>query len=259
MGWGPTARAAELETRMALIRQSDARTKARDAIVLDLGDLMHQGDQIKSAAKARAAQILAEAKAERERIVAGAAEEGRALGLARGHQEGVAKGQAEGRESALAELRARLNEVEKAWIAALDEFESRRVQMLREARGDVLSLAALVAERVTKRAVVLQEEAVKDQLAAVLALLARPTRLRVAVNPEDEPLLRSALPALIARFAGAEHVELAADPEVSRGSCIARAGSGGRIDASIEAQLDRIVGAMMPDGRRGTRGSGEAP
>lgn len=244
---------------MALIRQSDARTQARDAIVLDLGDLMHQGDQIKSAAKARGAQIVAEATAERQRIVAGAAEEGRDLGLRQGHQEGLAQGQAEGRESALLELRQRLDAVEKAWVSALSEFESRRTQMLREARADVLGLAAMVAKKVTKRAVLIQEEAVVDQLAAVLSLLARPTRLRVAVNPDDEPLLRSALPAMMSRFAGAEHVELTADPAVSRGSCIARTGAGGRIDASIETQLDRIIGAMMPDRRRDAESPEEAP
>lgn len=232
---------------MALIRQADARNQARDAIVLDLGDLMHQGDQIKAAAKARAAQIITEAEAERKRILAGAAQEARSQGLLQGHQEGLAKGTAAGHEAALVEFRQRFETLEKSWGAALGEFVSHRTRMLREAQSDIITLAALMAEKVTRRAVNLDKPVAVEQLAAILSMLARPTRLRVSVCPDDEPILKAALPSLVERFGAVEHIELIAVPGLARGSCIARTDAGGRFDASVDTQIERLVAAILPD------------
>jgi flagellar biosynthesis/type III secretory pathway protein FliH len=64
------------------------------------------------------------------------------------------------------------------------------------------------------------------------------------------------MPALLARFQSVRHVELAVDPAVGRGSCLARtraqaAGGGaspggGEIDASIDDQLRRIAELLLP-------------
>jgi valyl-tRNA synthetase len=70
--------------------------------------------------------------------------------------------------------------------------------------------------------------------------------MAVAVHPDDEPLAREALPELATRLAAAAHVEVASDASLERGSCIARTGSGGMIDASIRTQLGRIVEALLP-------------
>jgi len=233
---------------MALIRQTLANTVARDAIVLDLGDLVRQGDTLKSRAKADAERIIAEAKVERDRLLAAAAEAGHTEGLAKGLQEGHAKGEAAGRAEALAAAGARLKELDERWTAALAEFESNREGMLLEARTDVLRLALAAAEMVTKRAIQMRPEAAADQLAAVLGLLVKPTRLVVAVHPDDVAVLREALPGMSERFSSAAHVELVPDHGLERGSCVAKMGSGGVIDASVRTQLERIVKAMLPEG-----------
>jgi flagellar biosynthesis/type III secretory pathway protein FliH len=231
---------------MALIRQSLAQTMAREAVVLDLGDLVRQGEQIKARARAEADRIVAEAKAERDRLIAGAAEEGRTQGLARGMEEGRKQGEAAGRLAALAELRERLGTLEKGWAAGLAAFEAERERMLLDAKTDILRLAATVAEMVTKRRVELEPAAVTDQVVAVLALLTRPTRLTIAVNPEDEAVLREALPAICQRFSAATHVEMTPDAAIARGGCIARTSGGGVIDATVTTQLERIVQTLLP-------------
>lgn len=231
---------------MALIRQHDIA--GRDAVVLDLGDLMRQGERIKAAARAEADRIAAAARDERARIVAGAEDEGRA----RGHGEGLAAGRAEGlasgRAEAIAECRARLEALEQAWAAALASFEVSRRGMLVDARSAVVELAALVATKVAKRAVVLNESAAADQLAAVLELVTRPTRLVIAVHPDDEPVVREAFPALAARLSPGTDAEFTTDASLDRGSCVARTRGGGEIDASIATQIDRIVEAILPGG-----------
>lgn len=232
---------------MALIRQSLAQTVARDAIVLDLGDLVKQGEQLKARARAQADQILAEARAERERLIKGAAEEGRRQGLAQGMEEGKKQGEAAGRQAGLAETRERLAKLESAWGAALEGFSAERDGMLLEARQDVLRLALLAAELVTKRAVVSRPETVVDQLGAILALLVRPTRLVIRVHPDDLVMAKEAMPGLAERYSAAGHVEIVGDAELGRGSAVAKTAGGGSIDASIRTQLERVVAMLMPE------------
>ncbi|MEX2219894.1 MAG: FliH/SctL family protein [Phycisphaerales bacterium] len=245
---------------MALIRQATAKTMAREAVVLDLGDLAAQGELLKTRARAEADQIVAAARAERERLLSGAAEQGRKEGFARGHEEGRRAGAEQGRREAIAASDEALRGLEEAWLGALASFEADRDRMLLEGRQEVVRVAALVAELVTKRALALDPSVVADQLGAVLAMVVRPTRLTVSVHPEDEAIVRDALPGLAAKLAGASHVEFIGDASLERGSCVARSGSGGVIDASIGTQLERIAEVLLPaTNAPDERGPGEAP
>jgi flagellar biosynthesis/type III secretory pathway protein FliH len=143
-------------------------------------------------------------------------------------------------------MRERLAKVEAGWQASLAAFDAARDRMLLEARQDVLRLAVLIGEMVTKRALAIEPGRVADQLEAVLATLAKPSRLTIAVNPDDQDLVRQALPGLSEKYAAAVHVEITTDASLARGSCVARTGGGGIIDASIATQLERIVETLMP-------------
>jgi flagellar assembly protein FliH len=218
----------------------------QDAIVLDLGDLTRQGEQVRARAMAEAESILVKAHADRQKLLASARDEG----LAKGHAEGLTKGIEEGRkkgyEEAVAERRQQLDTLAAGWSAALDRFETERDGLLLEARDDVLRLALMLGERVTRRKIETDPLVVRLQLETVLSLLAQPTRLTITVNTDDEALAREALPALMARFPVAQHVELRPDAAMSRGSCSAVTAGVGRIDASIPTQLDRIAHALLP-------------
>jgi flagellar assembly protein FliH len=243
---------------MALIRQSNAATMARDAVVLDLGDLRRQGEIIKLRAREEAERIVADARAERERLLKTAAEEGRAAGVARGIEEGRKKGEDSGKSAAMAEFKLRLEALEKGWSGALAGFEAMREQLMVDARHEVVRLAVRIGELVTKRAVAANPDAAADQVAALLTTLMRPTRAVVSVHPDDRAAVEQALPALAARIAAAQHVELIADDSLSRGSCLLRAAGGGEIDGTIGTQLERIAAALLP-GEPGPRdASGEA-
>jgi flagellar biosynthesis/type III secretory pathway protein FliH len=240
---------------MALIRHAQAERIARDAIVLDLGDVQRQAAQLMEQARRRAEEIVAEARAEREKILAGAGEKGRAEGLAKGTEEGRKAGAEQGRAAALAEWKGKLEQVEKRWVEALGSFERERDRMLTEARVDVLRLALLLSEKIVKRVVEVDPGIVGEQLQAVLALVARPTELLITINPGDRGAAEAALPGLMARFQSVRHVELVGDAKVSRGSCVARtrgrageggAAGGGEIDAGIEGQLQRIAELLLP-------------
>ena len=235
---------------MALIKRDSAIELSKGAVVLDLGDLRRQGYAILQAAQARADAVLADAKTERERLVTGAAAEGRTEGLAQGLADGHRQGMEQGRSAAQAEHRESLEKLTKGWTTALAAFEQSRERMLEEARRDVLRLAVAVATKVTKRAVTLDDRVATEQLAAVLRLVLRPTRLIVSINPADRAVLEAAAPALAKTFPAATHIELVDEPSLGRGSCVARLAdqgqAAGEIDASIDTQLDRIVEALLP-------------
>lgn len=229
---------------MALIRGNDAGQMAARAAAMDLGDLARRASLIRDAAIDEAERIIADARAKIDadaaQIRARAAEEGRAEGLARG----LAQGREQGRSEAFDEARQRLAALEAAWTDALQAFESRRESMLVEAKSDVLELAIEIGRRVAKRVARTDPAVAAEQVREALALVTRPTRLRVAAHPDDLPGLRDAMPALLERLGGAAHAELRPDPSLGRGSCVLETDRGGVIDASIDTQLERIAAAL---------------
>lgn len=251
---------------MALIRQAQAQHALREALVLDLGDLHRQGEAIIAQAKERAGKIVAEAQAERLRLVADAAETGRARGTAEGLSQGRAEGERQGREAALRARAAELASLEAAWGEMLVALEAARERLLEDARRDLLRLAAMIAQRVIKRAVELDPSAVTAQLESVLQMVIRPSRLTVRVHPQDRALVEAALPGLLPRFQCVTHLELADDAGLARGSVAARLGRagggsggsgggggfddgpalGGEIDATVDAQLARLIDVLLP-------------
>lgn len=232
---------------MALIRGGQFDGHAKDAIVLDLGDLDRQGENIRALAREEAERILSEARAERERLLDGASEEGRKAGYEEGKRAGIEAGREEGTQRAIEEYRAALAEIERSWSEALAAFDETRSELLLDARRDVLRLASLIAEKVVKRAALLDESLVRDQFAAILAHVASPTRLRVRIHPDDRAVLERSMPTLAERFGSLENTEIVEDASLSRGSCVAVTGDGAEIDAGIESQIDRLVEQLLPE------------
>lgn len=242
---------------MALIRNSNSGASLKDAIVMNLGDLSREAESLVARAQTEAARIVAEAEARRAAMLETAGAEG----FARGHAEGLARGSEEGSAAghtqALAASAARLAELDVAWCRALASFAEERGRLLADARADVVRLAVMLAEKLTKRRLEIDPTLVIDQVSAVIRLIARPSRLTVRVHPADEALVREALPGLLASLPLAEHVGIVSDPALARGSCVATTAGGGVVDASITGQLDRIASELLP-GRLEAEGAGRA-
>lgn len=237
---------------MALIRSAQAGPMVRDAVVLDLGDLQRQGAELVARARQEADRIVQQAKAERERIIAGAADEGRAQGLAAGTAEGRQIGAEQARSEALAGCQQELERLQGAWLEALRAFSAQRDGFVQAAERDVIRLAVKVAGKIVKRAIELEPEIVIAQVRAVLATVIRPTEAVIAVHPQDMALVQRSLGALLAEMPSVKGAEIVEDARLARGSCVARmrdpedAGPGGEVDASVSTQLDRVVSVLLP-------------
>ncbi|GJM18326.1 MAG: hypothetical protein DHS20C14_05390 [Phycisphaeraceae bacterium] len=237
---------------MALIRQSEQHAMVYNPVPMDVEDVRRRADELREQAEAHAREVVAEAQAERERLLAGAIEQGHAEGFAAGEGEGRERGREEGLAEAMRERGERLDALNAGWSGALRAFEEHRGDLLERAREDVLSLACAIAEMIVRRSVELDPTLIVEQMRAVLEAHARPTGLTLRVNPEDELLAREALPSLMAMISGSEHARLEVDGSVPRGSCVAVTDGGGVLDARIESQLERIVRELLPDGEAAT-------
>jgi flagellar assembly protein FliH len=229
-----------------MIRRADLEDAARNALVMNLGDLQAHAESMISQATERAERIVREANAERDRLIAGAHAEGYNAGFEAGRSAGHAEGLAQGTAEARASQDRALTTLIESWTRAAESFEQQRDSMLSAARSEVVRLAAEIATRVTRRAVELDPDAVLPQIQAVLGTLVRPSRLVIRVHPDDLVLATAEMPELVARFDLCRHAELLADHTLERGSCVASTDEGGRIDAGIGSQLARIIEAMMP-------------
>jgi len=231
---------------MPLVKEHSAATNAHEAIVLDLGDLRKQADRLKADARAEADRIVAEARAEAARLTARADERGHAEGYARGHAEGVEAGRAEGRAQALADTAEQFDRLHANWRAAIGPWEARRAEMLDEVRRSLFDFALRLAARVTKRVPAVDPAVVVDQVEAALAQMARSADARVRVHPEDRALVEEAAPTLVRDLELAERIDIVEDEAIERGGCVVVYGRG-RIDATIDGQLDRIVQTLLPE------------
>ncbi len=231
---------------MALIKGADAGSSGRSAIVLDLGDLRRQAEELERGAREQARTILDQARAESRRVQEADRADGRKQGLEEGLAQGIAEGREQGRAEAATEHSEALGMLEKRWEAALGDLERVRDEMIASVREDLLRFASEVASRVAKKIVALDPGSAVAQVEAALSQVVRPTRLVVAVSPPDRELVESALPALVQRLASGAHHELLVDEALSAGSAVVRT-EGGSIDASVETQIARIIESVLPE------------
>ncbi len=78
----------------------------------------------------------------------------------------------------------------------------------------------------------------------------QPLDVTIRIHGDDRPVLESAMPELVEQIAGLAHVQLVDDPAVDRAGCVVCYGEG-RVDATVETQLRRLVETIMPDRRLG--------
>lgn len=239
---------------MALVKQLDAAEIAKRAVVLDLGDLARQGQRLLEHAKAEAAAIVEQGRQERARLIENADKIGFQQGYQRGLDEGRKTGFAEGAAQAVKQRAVEIEKIELGWAQALSEFIADRQRLMDEAQQDVTRLAIVLAEKVIKRVVEVDPSIIESQMAAVLAHVLRSTRLVVVCHPDDEEILEGAMPRLLAVLQNQVDVTLASDPEIRRGGCKVRlsetpSGPGGRIDATIDGQMERLAAELLTGGR----------
>ncbi len=230
---------------MSVIKANNTVGFAKDAVVLDLGDLGRQAARLRMVAEDKAASIVTEAELKAKELIAGAEQIGLEQGKAAGFEKGLAEGREQGREEALAEFREQFAQLHAAWSDVAEQWDAQTKGMAVEARQVVAEFALKMGERLVHRVIEVDPSVVVDQVAGALALVLRPLDVSVRVNPTDLAVISQALPQLLEEFDHLEHIHLAEDGNVSPGGCLVSYGQG-QIDATIETQIRRVVDLILP-------------
>jgi flagellar assembly protein FliH len=227
---------------MPLIKATNA---APSLSPFSLADIEKQAQAILVRAQQQADQLLAAAQTQAE----GLKQQAHAEGLAAGQKEGLARGRDEGlkagREQALAEHRSKLTQLVNALSAACRQIEQSRLELQQAASRDVIQLSVAIARRVTKLQGAQDPQVAVANVTEALKLVTHASDVRIAVHPQQRSAMEEALPAIKMHWPALEHVRIVEDAGLSPGSCRLYT-QHGRIDADLDAQLDRVAADLVP-------------
>jgi flagellar assembly protein FliH len=210
-------------------------------------DLEGQARAVRERAEEQARQIVREAEKHGRQLAEQARQQGHQVGLEEGRREGLRQIRAEAREHVLQETRERMDRLVQALTTGLTEFEQNKRRLIGVAEAGLIELALAIARRVCKLLVETSPEAVRANAQHLLKAVRHDGDLELRVNPADYDTLRDVAAEVLRCGEELEHVQLRADAAVAPGGCVLSTPDG-QIDASIEAQLDRIAEAIAQGG-----------
>lgn len=223
-----------------------ARDTFRSAPTFALHDVQARADSILFAAQSQADKVLAQA---RQRAAA-EIEADRRAAVAKGLDEGRRAFDQTARDAAMAKARDRINSLTNALTAAASQFEVEKRRILAAAQSGLVELAYAIAKRVCKAIAVRSSDTAVANAQHLLELVRHEHDIRLHVGPADHAALVDAAKSFVSSFNGSDaasrHFQVIEDQSVAQGGCVLKSRAG-TIDATIEAQLDRIAAAILHD------------
>jgi flagellar assembly protein FliH len=225
----------------------------------NLADIEAEARGMIAAARERAKRVLAEASAQASAMREDAHREGHQ----KGYEEGTVAGREAGHAEAFAEAARRFAEEQASLVEScrsmVAAFEEAKARLLREARADVLELAVAIARRVLKVASLdrnVMDEAVVANAAEMLELVGAQSDPVLHVHPSNAEAMETFAGHLAEAGRTSRHVTVVADADVPPGGCVLTTREG-RIDATIETQIERIAALLLDRSDAGTAIGGE--
>lgn len=243
---------------MPVMKHQESSPLLPRAIVLDMGDLGRQAEQLKQSARLKAAAIVSAAEQEAERRATQIVEQAKHAGHAEGVERGLAEGRQQGHEEAMASAAAQFDQLQQSWIDAAQQWEQRHQEMQTQGCRDVLTLALRFAELVVRRVVQVDRSVVVNQLAAALSYVLHSMHVTVKIHRDDRRVLEQAMPQLVTEFSNVESVSLVDDDQVGRGGCVVCYGQG-QVDATVDTQLRRLTDQILPEPDPGLADHADGP
>lgn len=197
-------------------------------------------------AHAEAAQIRANATKQAAAELDQLRERATQKGLKQGRAEGLEAIRREATETALRDARRQLDALAETLRTAATQIEQRKHNLLARAQTGIIELAIAIARRVCKTDIACATDSARANAAKLIQLIGAAHDPVLHVHPDQLVTMRIAVAALVKQIEQLAHIDVVADPAVSRGGCILHTRES-TIDATIETQLDRIAEALLPD------------
>jgi flagellar assembly protein FliH len=128
---------------------------------------------------------------------------------------------------------------------AAAQFQTSFDELRESILAEIVELSMSIAQRVTKRAGLIDPNVLSENLREAMKLVVRTTGIRIAVHPQQLDLLRQHIPPLQSEHPALATAEIIPDETVTPGGCRVST-SHGRIDADIQTQLDRLAERLIP-------------
>lgn len=150
---------------------------------------------------------------------------------------------AEGRQAGLDEAEVQLGTLTQSLAAACTEISSLRKKMLERSREDMLRLVLAIAERVVLAELSSHKEVINRTVQQAIQAAVSAEEFHIKINPADLEQVQEHKPLFIASLSGLSNIEFVPDPTVTAGGCMLESPMG-RVDATIESQLDEIASSL---------------
>lgn len=216
--------------------------------VFQMRDLLSEAHAVIAEARAQAERIAGEARSQAKALCESERRRGFEVGLEQGLEEGRQRGDEKAFQAAQERYMADFEDLGQSLGAAIEAVSNQRVGCLQAAERDLLDFAVGLARRVAHYAGEVRPEVVQQNLQAALELVMANSDVTVRVHPDDLACLRKFAAELAERLEQLPHVNFVEDDTITRGGLLVRT-DGGEVDARLEVQMDQIARALMTDVR----------
>lgn len=172
--------------------------------------------------------ILSEARAEAERKVKEA------------YEEGLRRGTEAGREHFLAQVADAAETLKSAAI----EMTQAREQFLLSLEPQIMALVSCILRKLIHRDWLDETGLIHKTVRNALRHLVDREEVTVRINPADEETLRAERIALLEEFDGVHQITVLPDDSITRGGCIVEAALS-QVDARLESQLELLLAELL--------------
>ena len=162
--------------------------------------------------------------------------------IARLEREAYEKGFAQGQRDGLDLEKSKMEEMGRQYEALLAELRDLKIHIFHESEGEMLRLIELIVKKVIGEEIKTGESIIRHSIKTAARFLTDKRKVRIIINPDDMEEVKKMLPDM-SRLTKGGNFQLTEDPSIGMGGCILETGFG-RVNATIEDQLDEIIKAI---------------
>lgn len=236
----------EMETTKLL--KAEAFRALGSKIAYNFNDIEKRCEDYIGSVRDQTRQMLVDAHNEAEQIKQEAFQSGKAQGYAEAQSELESMIQARAEEIADRTVEAKIGTIYPAMQAAVEGLKEEQINWRRVWDSTALEICLSISEKIIRHEIESNPESVRDMMSEALKLASGTQHIKFQMNPADIAQLGEGTKAFISQLTGCQTCEIIEDDTISSGGCIIET-QHGTIDATIEAQLDRISEELIIQGQ----------
>jgi flagellar assembly protein FliH len=156
-----------------------------------------------------------------------------------GYRKGFTEGYEAGRAAAEAEAQAKAAEYRALIEAFVEQVETERQRLWRNAEPQIVAFVMEIAQKVVKEEAKINREIALSVVKNALRRVIDTERVRIRVHLADLETVRGAREELLTLIDGIDHLEIIEDRRVPPGGCVIETNAG-TIDAKLETQFEEL-------------------